>query len=203
MPSLVAGLVSGFGSCIQKPLLSLAVTMPGMPVTALPRYGERWPVLWISWIRRLAPEAESRGFGAVTVKSAALSSVSVAPAPLRRAAVVLDRFGVGAVSDEDAVDPYPMKSLTPAAVPQPVEQVSAVAFVTRATFPAVADRAVVPLASGVGRGAPPPAPAASATRYQCPGAMLPDSVVRDHVEPVAEAYWTVQPVTGTVAVPRL
>src|SRR5437762_1597198 len=33
--------------------------------------------------------------------------------------------------------------------------------------------------------------------------MLPDRVVRDQVEPPAEAYCTVQPATLTVAVPRL
>src|SRR3954447_2309339 len=40
-----------------------------------------------------------RGFGGPTVKSAALLSVSTAPPPLRSAAVVLVRAGVGAVSD--------------------------------------------------------------------------------------------------------
>src|SRR5581483_574216 len=40
MPSEVASSASGFGSCIQKPLLVLAVTMPGTLPTAAPRYGE-------------------------------------------------------------------------------------------------------------------------------------------------------------------
>jgi hypothetical protein len=108
--------------------------------------------------------AELRGFGAVTVKSAALLSVSTAPPPARTAAVVLDRFGVGEPSADDAVVPYPTKSRTPGWVAHPVEQVSAVPFVTSATLPAVADIAIAPVASGVGSGAPAPAPAPSPTR---------------------------------------
>src|SRR6266516_8102193 len=107
----------------------------------------------MSWIRVPAEKAELRGLGAVTVKSAALLSVSAAPAPLRSAAVMLERFGVGLPSYEDAVDPYPTKSFTAGWVAQPVAQVSAVALVTSATLPAVADIAVVPVASGVGSGA--------------------------------------------------
>ena len=42
--------------------------------------------------------------------------------------------------------------------------VSAVVLATSATFPDVADIAIEPVASGVGRGVVPPAPAASWTR---------------------------------------
>src|SRR2546429_7551611 len=102
MPSLVAGFVSGVGSCIQKPLPSLAVTTPGTPVTLLPLNGDRCAVPWMSWILVPPPLDELRGFGAVTVKSAALLSVSTAPPPFRSAAVVLDRVGVGEPSADDA-----------------------------------------------------------------------------------------------------
>ena len=44
-----------------------------------------------------------RGPGAPSVKSAELSLVSIAPSPLRRAAVVLLRMGVGLVSEQFAV----------------------------------------------------------------------------------------------------
>ena len=42
----------------------------------------------------------ARGFGAAIVKSARLLFVSVAPLPLRRAAVVLDSCPVGAASEQ-------------------------------------------------------------------------------------------------------
>ena len=42
--------------------------------------------------------------------------------------------------------------------------VSAVVLLTKATFPAVADMAIVPVTSGVGSAAPPEPPEDSATR---------------------------------------
>ncbi|WP_237519323.1 hypothetical protein [Streptomyces sp. HUCO-GS316] len=51
------------------------------------------------------PEPALRGLGAVTVKSAELLSVSVAPPPPRSAAVVLDKVPVGAVSYEPTLLP--------------------------------------------------------------------------------------------------
>jgi hypothetical protein len=92
-----------------------------------------------------------------------LSSVSVAPSPLRSAAVVLDNVGAGAVPSKSLAEPYPTKSRTPAATWQDV-QVSAVWLVTRATLPELADMKIVPVASGVGSGVVPPAPCASWTR---------------------------------------
>src|SRR4249919_998851 len=49
-PSLVAGSASGVGSCIQKPLLRLAVTTPCTSATASPSSGERCAAPWISLI---------------------------------------------------------------------------------------------------------------------------------------------------------
>ncbi len=75
---------------------------------------------------------------------------------------MLLRFAVGLPSDDDAVLPKPRKSRTPAAVAQPVEQLSAVVEVTSATLPAVEDSAIVPMTSGAGSGVP-LAPVASPT----------------------------------------
>ena len=110
------------------------------------------------------PPPPLRGAGAAATKSAALLSVSVAPPPTRWSDVVLDRPGAGEVSYELAELLYPMRSLTPAAVAQPVAQVSALALVTSATLPALADIAIVPVASGVGSDAPTEPPEASLTR---------------------------------------
>jgi hypothetical protein len=50
-PSEVAGTSSGRVDSSQKPgyfgSRSIAVTMPGTPVTQLPSRGERWPAPWI------------------------------------------------------------------------------------------------------------------------------------------------------------
>ena len=74
---------------------------------------------------------------------------------------------------------------------------------TSATLPALADIAMVPETSGVGIGAPFPAPAPSWTRYAAPGAMLPVSLVTCQVAPVDDAYWTDQPLTSTGELPLL
>src|SRR5690349_5406831 len=100
-----------------------------------------------------------RAFGVSAVKSAELSSVSVQPLfPLSTAVVLL---GAG-------VDPEPSKQL--AVVPNPTKSmieeseghasVRAVVLLTSATFPAVADMAIVPVASS-SISTVPPEPAAS------------------------------------------
>jgi hypothetical protein len=107
--------------------------------------------------------AELRGAGAPVVKSALLLFVSVQPLAPRSAAVVFVRAGVAPFPSKPAAFPYPTKSINSGAahVGAPVVQVSAVALLTRATFPPVADIAMPPDASGVGRLVVPPAPADS------------------------------------------
>ena len=103
-----------------------------------------------------------RGCGATTEKSAALLSVSVQPLAARSAAVVFDRHRVGAASKQLAVGPNPTRSMI--VPPTGQAPLSAVVLLTSATFPAVPDIAIVPVASGVGRFVVPPAPWASCTR---------------------------------------
>ncbi len=77
-------------------------------MTGWPASGEVRAAPWMPRIRVPPvppPEVELRGVGAVTAKSAALLSVSVAPPPARTAAVVLARFPVGEPSAEEAVVP--------------------------------------------------------------------------------------------------
>jgi hypothetical protein len=108
-------------------------------------------------------ELEFRGFGVSAVKSAELLSVSVQPLLFLIAAVVL--LNVGAA-------PVPSKQLAPLVpVPTPTKSiiealasghttVKAVELLTRAILNIVADIAMVPVASGVGKFAVPPVPAA-------------------------------------------
>jgi hypothetical protein len=66
-----------------------------------------------------------------------------------------------------AAVPYPTKSLIAELgkqLPGEPPQLSNVVFVTSATFPLVALIGMFPVASGAGRSAVPPAPAASCTR---------------------------------------
>ena len=86
-PSLVAGLASGAGSWIQKPLPRLPVTMPGTFVTASPSLGDTKPPPWMSWMRSgpgspvpvpSPPGLAAPGVGAPAAKSVALLSVSAA-----------------------------------------------------------------------------------------------------------------------------
>ena len=101
-----------------------------------------------------------RGFGAPVAKSVELTSASVQPFLPRSTAVLLLGAGVGpAPSKQFAVVPYPTKSIMLAPVGQ--ETVKAVVVLTSATLLAVADIAMLPVASGVGRLVVPPAPAAS------------------------------------------
>ena len=82
-------------------------------------------------------------------------------------------------------------------------QVSVVWWVTSTTLAAVADIAIVPVASGVGSGVVPPRPCASWTRYQRPGWMVPDRFVRSQVVPPDEPYCTLQVEMSTGVSPRL
>ncbi len=81
--------------------------------------------------------------------------------------------------------------------------VSAVVVLTRATLPAVALIAMVPMASGVGRLVVPPVPWASWIRYFVLAARVPEMGVTCQVVPVAEAYCTDQPVKLTGLPERL
>ena len=105
-------------------------------------------------------EAVWRGFGAPAVKSRAFWSVSVQPLLFLSTAFVLLGAGVGPEpSKQFGVDPYPTKSWMLAPAGQ--EPVRVVVVLTSATLLAVADIAMVPVASGVGKFVVPPAPAAS------------------------------------------
>ena len=76
---------------------------------------------------------------------------------------------------------------------QPVPVRAVVPF-TSATLPAVADMAMLPLASGAGRLTVPPVPADSWTRKKCPGCTdLFPSWVTCHEVPVLDAYCTLSP----------
>ena len=139
-------------------------------------------------------------------KSALLESVSVHPKPARIAAVVLLSVAVGPVPSKQFVPvPYPTKSTTDAPIGHPVVASTVVLF-TRATLPAVAAIAMLPVASGVGRLTEPPAPAASCTRKYAPGWTTTfGRFVRLELLklPTDEAYCTDQPFRLTADVPRL
>ncbi len=161
------------------PVLRTPVTTPGTLVTDSPLCGEIRVVPWMSWTRRLpgavsvgdgvgegdgSPEPSPvllRGLGAEPVKSAELSSVSVKEAS-RETEVVLPAPVAGLPSRTTAV-PKPARSLMrpSAAQSSAVRQVSAVVEWTSAMVPLVADMLMVPVASGVGRGASPAVPLAS------------------------------------------
>jgi hypothetical protein len=108
IPSLVAALLSGVGSWIQKPRLPAVrtpVTIPGTFVTASPSWGEIQPLPWMSWTRSgpgspvpvpPPPAFAAAGVGAAAVKSAALLSVSAAS--VRCTEFVLDAPAIGVPS---------------------------------------------------------------------------------------------------------
>ena len=107
-------------------------------------------------------EAVLRGFGAATVKSVLLLSVSVQPFPALKSPVVLPGAGAGALPSKPlAVVPKPIKSTIPAPVPVVTVPVRAVVLLTSATLPAVALMAMVPVAFAAGRSVVPPVPADS------------------------------------------
>src|SRR5262249_383119 len=96
--------------------------------------------------------------------------------------------GVGPLpSKQDAVLPYPTKSITlePNGHPLPV---SRVLLFTSATLPAVEAIAIVPTTSGVGRLTVPPVPAPSSIKKYPPGGIDPVRLVFCQVVPAAEAY---------------
>lgn len=86
---------------------------------------------------------------------------------------------------------------------------SAVVLLVTATLPLLADIAMLPLASGVGRLAPSaPAAVPSCTKKYWPGATVQgpagQTAVTDHAPaPVADAYCTDQPARLTAEAPRL
>ena len=80
---------------------------------------------------------------------------------------------------------------------------SAAASRTTATFPPVAARFVVPVASGAGGAAPFAPEARCRTEYEPPAGIDPASDVTDHDVPAAVAYWSDQPDRLTAEVPRL
>ena len=89
------------------------------------------------------------GFGAPVAKSAALLSVLVHPCAARKIAFVLLAAGAGDPLKQLAVLPYPTMSTMFGSFGQ--VPVSAVEFLTSATFPDPAAIAIVPVASGVGK----------------------------------------------------
>ena len=205
IPSLVAGSVSGFGSCIQKPLLDFvrsAVTTPGTFSTVLPSCGETQDVPWMSWMRSgpgplpPPPAPEFSGVGAATVKSAALSSVS---GPVRCTDVALV-VAAAAVPSCTTAPPQPTRSTMDGSAAQSaaVLQVSAVVEWTSATVPAIPLMLIAPVASGVGSApAPVLVPPSSSTRKCLPAGAVPDSGVTCQVvvaPGLAEMYCTDQPV---------
>src|SRR6185312_13912898 len=91
----------------------------------------------------------------------------------------------------------------PAHEPAVAPHASGVAPFTTATFPPVAARLDVPVASAAGSDTPLAPPDASCTRYARPGATVPDNAVADQDVLAADAYCTVHPVRSTDEVPRL
>lgn len=75
---------------------------------------------------------------------------------------MLDGAGAAAVSEQFVPDPKPTKSMTAGPSGQPPVRAAVVS--TSATLPEVALMLMLPVASGVGRLAVPPVPAASCTR---------------------------------------
>lgn len=98
------------------------------------------------------------GKGEAAEKSVELLSLSVHPLPALKIALVLEGAGVGPLpSKQLTVVPKPTKSITPVVGQEPLR---ATVLLTRATLPAVAAIAIVPMASGVGNEVVPPAPIA-------------------------------------------
>ena len=105
-----------------------------------------------------------RGLGTPEAKSFALLSVSVQPPSFLTAAVALARVGAAVPSKKLAL-PYPTRSTICAVCAgkhgvEPPLHGNPVAVFARMTLPAVADMAMVPVASGAGSGAMMVAPAA-------------------------------------------
>ena len=189
---------------MRPPVGYAAVTTPCV-VTVFPTYGEVSPVPWICAIASTDGSSGSGspspsdfcGVGEPTVKSAALSAVLPCSAD-RDADVVADRLLVGPVPAKSLVAaPYPTKSTTASIVAQRVAlvQPSAVVDDDRATLPAAAPMAIVPLRS-VSMSACVPAPVAWPTRKKSCGWIVPDSAVTRPpfpTVPVDDPYWIDHP----------
>ena len=143
---------------------SLALTLrladvPAASVAAVQTGTIGWA---LATLQAFSAEALLRGNGAAAAKSAALLSVSAQPRPARCTDVVFTVAGAAAVSKPLAVVPQPTRSTS--AAPTGFAPVSALVFDTSATLPPVPAMPTVPVASGVGRLAVPPAPWACCTR---------------------------------------
>src|SRR5262249_15957528 len=152
----------------------------------------------------LSGAAVLRGLGVPVTKSVLLLSLSVQPAFVRIAAVLLLRLGVGPVPSKQLVPvPYPTISTTVGPEGQFVPLVIKVFTFSKATLPATEAIEIVPVTSGFGR-LPPVVPIDSLIRKYCPGASVTfDRSVFCHEVPVVEAYWTDQPFKLTGELPRL
>src|SRR3954452_3837472 len=165
--------------CVALPPMELRFAVTAMPVLVGPVPGVTVAVRsvvppWATGVGVKVPatakplqscdgEPVLRGFGAPVAKSEAFWFESVQPPAARRTALVLLGAGVGPVpSKQFAVDAQPTKSAMFALLGQ--GPVCAVVTLASRTLPAVADMLIVPVASGVGSGVVPPAPAASWTR---------------------------------------
>src|ERR1051325_10272408 len=123
------------------------------------------PVGFVPAAHELVAVAVFRGLGAPAEKSLLLASVSIQPPPPRSAAVVFESDPNGAPSEHVVpAPPYPIVSMTVAPVGHAVPLVMVVCVLISTTLPAVADIAIVPVASGDGNAVVPPAPTASCTR---------------------------------------
>jgi hypothetical protein len=136
----------------------------------------------------LKADALFLGFGVAVAKLLELLLESVHPFAALNTASVADGAAVGPVpSKQFAVVPKPTKSITPAVGQDPE---SAVVLETNATFPPLADMAIVPVASAVGS-ATPFIPPACRTKKYCPGFKVKfGSAVTVQDVPVELAYWT-------------
>ena len=146
---------------VTVPSGSVALTLAdvAVPCDVLREAGQLSVMDWFTTGHGFVADAEFRGVGLPVEKSTELLSLSVQPLPARLADVVFVSTDAGDVSEQFAA-PYPIKSTTVAPNGHPVP-VKAVVLFTKATLPAVADMAMLPVASGVGRLVVPPAPAAS------------------------------------------
>jgi hypothetical protein len=149
---------------------------------------------------------EFAGAAAMVEKSDVFESVSVQPPADRAMADVASGAGAVSAPSKSVAVPYPTKSAMPADPahdPAVAPHDSGVALLTTATFPPVAARFEVPVASAAGSAVPLAPPDASWTRYARPGATAPESAVADQDVLAADAYCTVHPVRSTDEVPRL
>ena len=156
------------GVCRKKPFVFTPVTTP-LVSTYTSRSGDVGPLPWISWIsagtgvqlRRGA--AELRGTGLPTEKSTTLLSESKQPARFRSAASRIARARASAPFLRGRS--WPRSRRNPCACQPPgTRRKKRVVESRRATLPAPAAMAIVPVASGVGSGVEPPVPAASWTK---------------------------------------